>query len=467
MKFNFLSRASRIVALGVILSGSASCITVDERLGENFIPTDQMWHVFSPEAAELKEIRMQIADSLSAYSSTRFTFGSVHDDVLGTSIKSTSFTLVPVADTLDFGENPKVKYFHFSASKDTVSTVYDDQVGMLQNVYVSELNEALDTTIVYTGAFMVPENRNKFLDTENLITSGIPVYNGGDSLSFYFSNEFAQRVVDDLNGMILDSMTTYLEKMPGIYITTDAPIGNGGRINMFSLPIKTDSYGYISGNYAHLKITSKYGKRENVDTSFIFYFGPSRFIQAEDQDFPEQYAFNGSEHDSYETYKNNGVAATDKIHVEGGSGVKPVVKATEIKRILEEQIAAAGIDNPKEVVINKATITFPYNVGGDYSLLEKYPDVLSPTVRLRSSEGKFVTYAGLTDSSIESENQGGINRSTCVYSPDISHHVQEILKLDRNDPDFKKNIEKYDIWFLIMHGEIVVESSSSSAYDDY
>ena len=162
MKFNFLSRASRIVALGVILFGSASCITVDERLGENFIPTDQMWHVFSPEAAELKEIRMQIADSLSAYSSTRFTFGSVHDDVLGTSIKSTSFTLVPVADTLDFGENPKVKYFHFSASKDTVSTVYDDQVGMLQNVYVSELKEALDTTIVYTGAFMAPENRNKF-----------------------------------------------------------------------------------------------------------------------------------------------------------------------------------------------------------------------------------------------------------------------------------------------------------------
>ena len=342
MKFNFISRVSRIAALGVILLGSASCITVNEELGENLIPTDQMWQVFSPEASELKEIRLQIADSLSAYSNTRFTFGAVRDDITGTSVKSTSFTLVPVADTLDFGENPKVKYFHFSASRDTLSAVYDDQAGILQNIYVSELKKPLDSTIIYTGAFMDARNRADFLDTDNLITSGIPVYNGGDSLSFYFSNEFAEKVVSRLNGMILDSMSTYLDKMPGIYITTDRPVGNGGRINLFTLPIKTDSYGYISGNYAHLKLTSKYGNRENVDTSFIFYFGPGRFIQAEDQDFPEQFAFNGSEHDSYDTFKGNGIAATDQIIVEGGSGVKPVVKAKEIKRILEESIAAAG-----------------------------------------------------------------------------------------------------------------------------
>ena len=100
------------------------------------------------------------------------------------------------------------------------------------------------------------------------------------------------------------------------------------------------------------------------------------------------------------------------------------------------------------VCIVEATIILPYEIEGNYDALDTYPMILSPTVRLRSSEGGYVSYAGLTDSSIESENQGEINRSTSVYSPDISHHVQEILKLDENDKDYEKNIEKYDRSFV-------------------
>ena len=144
--------------------------------------------------------------------------------------------------------------------------------------------------------------------------------------------------------------------------------------------------------------------------------------------YPTQFAFNASDHDTYGEFQKDGVVATDKIYIEGGSGIKPVVKAREIKRILNEQIAQAGIKDPSEVVINKATIILPYEVEGGYEALDAYPMVLSPTVRLRSSEGGYVSYAGLTDSSIETENQGDINRSLSMYAPDISHHVQEILK---------------------------------------
>ena len=139
------------------------------------------------------------------------------------------------------------------------------------------------------------------------------------------------------------------------------------------------------------------------------------------------------------------------------------MKAKEIKRILNEQIAQAGIKDPSEVVINKATIILPYDLEGSYDALDTYPTVLSPTVRLRSSEGGYVSYAGLTDSSIESENQGDINRSLSIYSPDVSHHVQEILKLDENDKDYEKNIEKYDIWFLIMHEDIEESSNINNS----
>ena len=134
MRFDFLGRVSRLAAIGAILLGSASCVNIDETLGESLIPTDQKWDVFTPEAVDLTDIRLQLSDSLSGYSSTRFTFGAINDEKLGTCMKSSSFTLVPVWDSLDFGRNTKVKQFHFSAVRDTLSTVYDKDQLILQNV---------------------------------------------------------------------------------------------------------------------------------------------------------------------------------------------------------------------------------------------------------------------------------------------------------------------------------------------
>ena len=105
MNFKLFSRVCRIAAIGAILLGSASCVYINEELGQNLMPTDQKWDVFTPEPAVLENIQLELADSLSAYSSTRFTFGSINDPTFGTSISSTSFTLVPAYDSIDFGEN--------------------------------------------------------------------------------------------------------------------------------------------------------------------------------------------------------------------------------------------------------------------------------------------------------------------------------------------------------------------------
>ena len=96
MNLNFCSRVCRLAAIGAILLGSASCINIDETLGEDFIPTDQKWQVHNPAASVLHDVYIHMSDSLSGYSTSRFTFGAVNDGVLGTSIKCTSFTLVPV-----------------------------------------------------------------------------------------------------------------------------------------------------------------------------------------------------------------------------------------------------------------------------------------------------------------------------------------------------------------------------------
>ena len=477
MNFNFIGRACRIAAVGAILLGSASCVTIDEKLGENLIPTEHQWDVFSPEAKPLSDIRLQSADSLSGYNTSRFTFGAIKRGNQSTT-KSTSFTLIPVRDTMDFGKNTKIRQFHFTAVRDTLSVINDNDLKIIQNIYVSELKTALDDSVVYMGSFSEYTktglaNREKYLNPGERITIGTPVYSGGDSLSFDFSLTYANKVWKQVDAAQkagqVDSVEHFLKYLPGIHIETDTPASEGGRINMFGVEIQTNAYYQVTGNYAELKFTAEYDySDEPVDTSFLFIFGAGDFIRVDDKGsvtYPNQFALNTSEHDTYKEYSGEGKVATTELIVEGGSGVKPVIKAEGIKTVVEELIAEAGISDPKEVVINKATIIMPYDVQGDYSRLDKYPMILSPTVRLSTSDG-FVTYAGLTDSSISSENQGDINRSTFRYTPDISHHVQEILKLDRSDKEYESKIVNYDVWFLIMHEEIT-ETSSSSGYNDY
>ena len=480
------SNISRLILAVIAISmGLTSCVSIDEKLGGNFIPTDQTWDVFPCEPVPLENITIRKSDYLTGYSTSRITFGSIKDQDFGCS-KASSFTLVPLMDTLDFGENHEVLQFHFTASRDTLSTIKDSDLKILQNVYVHPLKKALDSTILYTGQFADKALLNEFVDMDKIISAGIPVYNGGDSLSFDFSKEYAEQVIkgicewQEMDKEKRDSLQYYLEKVPGIYIEGDDQTTDGGRINMFDLPISA-SDGYIDGNYAELKIRSTYNGRL-TDTLFVFFFGPSEFINEKSTSYPSQYAFNSSNNNVGEAFIQSWEDGDrSEVIIEGGSGLKPVVTALEIKKIVDQLIAdqAEKTDiDPSSVVINKATIVLPYNVGTDYEILDRYPEMLSPTVRLESKDGKYITYAGLTDSSIESENQGNINRSLCRYQPDLSHHIQEIVKMkkgegedvDKNETDeqFLKRLAKYDIWFLIMHEEIKKEASSSgSSYDDY
>ena len=441
-----ISRTSRVwffVAFWAIMLGSASCVEIDETLGENFIPTDQIWDVYPCESQTLTQITMRNSDKLSGYSTSRFTFGAVKDENFVTR-KMTSFTLVPLDKNVDFGKSvngyPKVTQFHLSAVRDTLSMVFDNQERILQNVYVQSLKAPLDSNILYTDT--------QLQTNETIISLGIPVYDGGDSLSFDFSIEYANSVIkgiQDFQSEETDSLNHYLKHVPGIVLSTDLQVEVGGRINMFNLPIKVES-GYVTGNFAELKIKGMYDySEEPVDTSFIFYFGPSDFLKDDDTSYPQQYAFNTNESEiigkSYEDFISswNG----ENIYIEGGSGLKPVIKAMEIKsivsRLLKETKATEGHENidTNTVVINKATIILPFNVGTDYEVLDKYPMILSPTVRLVSESDEdgetLYTYAGLTDSSIESENQGDINRSLFMYCPDVSHHVQEIANLKQEE----------------------------------
>ena len=126
---NYCRHFGHILAATAISVLGLSCIEIDGSLGENFIPDDQKWRVYSPEAVAFKtgSITLQMSDSLSAYSSKRMVVGSVLD-AKGGCLRSTSITLVPLDRNIDLGKNTKVKNFHFTAVKDTLSIGVDVSV---------------------------------------------------------------------------------------------------------------------------------------------------------------------------------------------------------------------------------------------------------------------------------------------------------------------------------------------------
>ena len=443
MKFRF----SGILAALIAAAGLSSCVGIDRQLGESYLATDQKYDIYTTEFA-LDDIEMQCPDSLSGYSVYRFSVGAIRDPQFGLTTRSAAFTLVPVVDTIDYGKNAKFKSFHFAAPSDSCSCDDMTQLRILQNIHVYALEKELainsEPEIVYSG---------------KRITKGVPVCNGTDSLSFNFTEEFGEKYMH-ITQADLDDIGTYRKNFPGIYITTDAPAGNGGRINMFQVPIDV-SGGAIYGSYAVLNFSADYGERTQVDTSFYFYIGPlekydmAGVTTTSVNTYP-QVAYGIATHES----KNLEGKASGTIWFEGGRGLKPVVKAKSIKDKLSAIVSQHG--SVADIVVSKATIEMPFEFPENYQDIRLFPSTLSPTCRIVTDTS--VTFAGITDASISSENQGTINRSTCVYAPDLSHHIQALLRLKD-----ESEIENYDIWLFGMADEQVTSGNTSadSELSDY
>lgn len=466
MKFKFTALAAALFCL-------ASCVDVESGLGESLIPLDQTYKIYPtsmPIPAEALSARL--ADSLSGYSQNRITIGAIRDEAFGLTTRASALTLIANYKQLDFGNKAaaKIRGFHFAAQADTISVAQRGQEHILQNVRGYAVSEYIDPRTSYDCNNAAG---NVKVDFGKSIIKGSPVINGSDSLSFDFTDEFARRFLD-ITQKDLDSVQVFTRHFPGIYLTTDAPAGNGGRINIFNLQLGYDSdYGTVMGNYAELKLTLDYdndGKAEK-DTSFFFIFGLTETMTVDSLldnytrgSYPE-YALNITGH---ETRAKQGTP-TDKIAIEGGGGLKPVVSALGIKHMAEKLISEKG-GKPTEAVINKASLVFPFEFPDDYRDMYKFPVMLSPTCRMRS--GSTVSFASLTDASSSDENQGDINRSTLRYSPDITYHVQELLKINETPVPGETETQKarremllsgqYDVWFIIMANEVTTTTNQSN-----
>ena len=448
---------TRFLALAAALVCCYSCIETDSTLGGNLVPTVETYSFYTVDIP-IEDITMQMADNLSGYSNSRVTIGAIREPEYGLTTRASSITLIPLfVDKLDMGKDPVFRRFHFAIGRDTTCVLDPAQANILQRVHVYELEEPVDPTVDYDVNLPIAHGWES-------ITKGTPVYNGLDSLTFDFSEEFGQKYLHITQDDLKD-METYLAKFPGIYLETDVPDEDGGRIDMFNVQMGYDANnGYITGNFATLSYTAEFsGVRK--DTTVVFWYGGTDFydldslFNAYTGSFP-QYALN---YTGQETRERAG-DAYDQIWIEGGGGLKPVISALGLKHQVEEAVILAGGD-PKDAVINKASLIFPFEFPEDYQDMRFWPYRLSPTCRLVNDDDS-ATYMGLTDASSSNENQGDVDRSLFRYAPDITYHMQEILKIDESalDKTTTQNLlaGNYDIWLLVMAKETETTVSTTS-----
>lgn len=436
MKFKLLTIIAAVLCV-------YSCVKIDNGVARNFVPSDQEYDlkIFD---FDLEDVKLKVADSLSGYSTRHITFGAIRDEESRLSTRASAITLVPFHDTLDFGQNTKLKRFYFTMAVDTISAAESSQARVMQNVNVFELTEPISIT---DGNF-VPKHGN------TRVTRGVPVYNGGDSLTFDFSEAFAAKYLN-IQQEDLKDMKTYIKKYPGILFNVDNPLGQGGRFNMFSVQVDVDGNNYaVTGSYANLEFTADYNGKTK-DTSFIFLFGLDKFYDMDSLltnstiGLLPQYAFNA-------TIEAPAKQISDVIPIEGGGSAKPVFSAAEIKEKLIAEISQYG-DYTKSF-IHKAELIMPFEFPDDYRKMDYYPEILNPTCRIDLDT--LVSFASITNTSLSTEDMGYINRSTCQYAPGLSYHIQSLLRTTEED-----KISNYDIWMMIMKTETFKTSTVTSEED--
>lgn len=446
----------------------AGCVDVDTSLGVSVVPDYQKYTAHTTKVG-IDRLTLSVTDSLSGYSQTRIVVGAIRDEEFGLTTRSSCVTLIPMG-SMDMGSNPVCRSFHFAAAPDTISFADKGQSHLLQAIKVTEMTKALDPTRDFDCNEDVPHG------TES-ISIGTPILNGRDSLAFNLTTGFGQKYLDALSAdtTLFHDLTRYTEALPGIYIEPRDPSqGNAGRLNAFNLQLGYDSdLGYVVGNYAVIEFTADYPGNPAVDTTLFLYFGATDMNGVDSLcrygtagSYP-QYCLNITGHEKRRGENVNVDDNYETFRVEGGGGYKPVIPASFLRQTalsaIKDTIAAHRKEalTPEELadvlsrtVILRATLTLPFVFPEDYTDAYKFPARLSPTRRVHSTD-TTVSYMGLTDSSDGEADQGDINRSTLIYSPDITYHLQQLINLDESE--LKTD---YDVWMLFMANETTTTTTT-------
>lgn len=416
-----------------ILFFSYSCINMDNTMGSDLVPDD---HILKVNTAQIDlPIAMAIPDSMQS-DSYSIILGTIYDDLFGKiSVNSAVGLYIREVDSIDFGVNPVLKRAYIEMTIDSTAVLTDDQSKIIQNIKLYELNRALDTTTLFSNSL----KRSDY--SEKPINSNISATNGS-SIYFELKQDFAEKLINTPKEVI-DSVDLFHKYHHGLFFAMDLPEGEqGGRLN------------YISCSGKNIRLEMIYNDPDknlyDRDTTFYIYLG--------------SYGLSSYSPMALNVFENHNPKfdienIEDKIYIAPFNGVKPQISAKELKSAIENWAEENSIDLSK-IVISRASLEFPFDENTDYLELNKFPISLYPCLRSKVADTLSVRYyMPLEDINITSVNHGNIDRSLSFYKPDITSHLNKLIK-----NDYSKIGYYDDIWMIPI--TTYTDSYTGSTYYD-
>lgn len=281
------------------------------------------------------------------------------------------------------------------------TVVYNQsQEGIAQNIYIYKLTRSLDSTTLFNTSLTAADY------DPTPISVGSPIFFGDDSLKIYLSEDYGKELLKTTPAEF-DSLSLFVERVKGLYITTDTPdlVAEGGRLNYLNLG---ESYIYL--NYYLTDPERDFNRFDTTETFMVGY----------------GFAVN-SLRTSSDALAND--TPGDKLYIESMSGIKPKINGDKLKKILTEWMEENGYNN-KNVLISRASLDFPYEADySDYDILDnQYPSNIFPCYKYASPDS-LQSYRPLEEI-YSNTSIGQINRSLLKYTCDITDYVQSLIKKD-------------------------------------
>lgn len=403
-----------------------SCIETDKSLGSQFTPDEFVLQVHTDEF-EIPVISSAL-DSIQGYNSSYMTFGYINDETFGYTSGGFATNIAPYSDSTYLGINPEVRSVYMYMYIDSTSVLREDQRGIPQNISIYQLKSDLDSLKMFNNSISTDD----YYPTP--ISQGSPVFFGDDSLKIYFTPEFGQQLLAASTAEH-DSLTLFLERIKGIYFTSDNPDINPGegRLNYTTIASTTI--------YLHYYLTDPQRGFYRKDTMETYTLGYG-------------HAINTLKTSSGKLASDN---TSELLFIESIDGVKPKIKASDLKNILNTWISSKGFSK-EGILVSRATLEFPFEFDyenySDYSLI--YPQQIYPCTYDESLGNNYRFLTPLPEIFFHT-SIGMMNRSLCKYTCDITNYIQDLIKME-------EVTTKSDLYISpILSYEAA--STSSSSYD--
>lgn len=383
---------------------TSSCITVDNRMGSDLVPANQIIHIYTADFEA--PMYTATADSLNMSSPPYIEFGSLNTPLFGKTSSSSVIQIAPYAYQTEYGKDPVVEnmFVHIPLSGRTVFQEQDRYTP--QNVYVYKLIKDLDHLSVYHNSFS-----EDFIDPIPVNKPGY-IYLGGDTLYLEFKKSFAYELLqaDSAERVNPDE---FAKRFKGLYFTTEPYKGTepGGRIN------------YLDMEEANLYLNYK---SEGGDSLITYFFNIYNTY------------YNISSHESSHLATKEPASA---LYYEGLAGVKPCLDAAalakQIKSWGDQQVPPI---QTSQLLVSRAQLVMPVPIpqDGDYTAVDNAPEKLFPCTWV--DKDTLVYHRPLRE--VNQENHGGtMNRTHWEYTYEITSYIQELLKK-------QEFAEKDNLWIL-------------------